>query len=605
MRSDSQNEKYDSCSTELLAQKANRSFEEGRYTDSAHLYEIILSRIQPNPDRDKREEFIRYSNMCGMALRKAGCPDRAIPHYINAIEMSNRNITYLNNMAIVYMELGLFSESTRLFHEIFESSEGNMDYPLYKVNYATLLVYRGEYNVAAHLFRKSILRYRQDPSSNAEDQANAYFRLGCLLTKLGHYEAALVFLKEALQSKASIWGNMHPRVAEITRVIAEIHLDLGNLSEARAYAQKALDLYKNKIDEGAPENGRALQIIGSVLCRSGKEGAYAYFKMAERIFKKAYLSCKNHPDIARSQFFWGEYYGRNGDYHKAISHFKNAERIYKKCYKQPRIVYQAEIYNNLGYYLLQIGENRKAWRYFRKSRHLFYQINRHHVLLNLLFANMKDALYRNGHNKLARHIPEHITTREDLPLIPKQIFTKVKTVQPEIHVVLAATSDQEKLLQKLREHFRKMRKYFEYECPRVSFSVHKNETQAFEETNEEHYYKTIFVALHGRELGAPKCNYRTITKQSWIVDYRDRSLFELITILNLHKCDLAVVYSFEKNIRSLSDLYRKEWNKLPCKPVYFKSCHEKDCFNQVVNDINRHILLYVERFNEDFSPNRS
>ena len=58
-------------------------------------------------------------------------------------------------------------------------------------------------------------------------------------------------------------------------------------------------------------------------------------------------------------------------------------------------------------------------------------------------------------------------------------------------------------------------------------------------------------------------------------------------------------------IEHINYIVRKEQEeKYPNKSVYFKQCGADDPLQQILNDINKHIMFYMESFKESLQKHR-
>lgn len=586
------NQDFGGYSTELLIQKADDNFNNGYFLDSAGLYELIINRIQLNREYYSTCKKAELCNMYGLTLKRSGYLMDALRYYQLAVGMEGSKINYRNNLAIVYMELGCYEESQALFQEILNGAKDGHDSAFYKLNYATMLVYKGHYDAAAVLFRESLSFFQKHELTWLEDLAHAYYRLGFLFSKIGCFRESLQLLMEALQSKITVWGSRHPRVAEVVRVIAETCLGDGDLEQAKHYAEQALHLYRGKIYENAPEYGRVFLLMGNILDRLDREGASDYLQNAETILHSAYKEHANNPDLARMHSFWGEFDLRKGDCLKALSRFQRAESIYQSRFALFPPAEAAEVHNNMGFCYMQQGNHVSARRHFRQSRRILKTINPYHPWLDVLVKNMRPLLEEKGHMKPAGLVSDDQVKR----IRKKKISVRKSDLERNgdlyIHVLVACTGDQQKLAADLTNNLEVMAEYYKAEQLFISFQICENGMRkSLRRIRGRRFHKVIFAALYGNDIENRQCDSRKQVDVPCIINRQNRSCFEITSVLNIQQADVSFLYTFRDPVSRLHEFYKKECILFPDKHVFIKKCTAEKALREIKKDLNRQILF--------------
>ena len=190
------------------------------------------------------------------------------------------------------------------------------------VMYGALCMLKGDGEKAVELSHNAI-KYLE------ETQFLTIMGVAWLILGYGHYllgqpEAALEYFEKGLEIQRSVGFSQSPTY--VYRSLAEVHLHLGNLGEARSFAEEALKVAL-KNNESTNEAGARVS-LGGVL---GKTDPSRSGEAEAQILRGIEMSdeLQTKPLSAQGHLILGELYADTGQGEKALDALKKAEAEFK------------------------------------------------------------------------------------------------------------------------------------------------------------------------------------------------------------------------------------------------------------------------------------
>ena len=209
----------------------------------------------------------------GMAAMSGGDRDRAVAHFVRALDRSRRanwaegEACVRGKLGVAYSRMGRLDEAAAQMTRALEISR-QVDAPMGEAvnlnNLATVHIRAGRLADAQELLQQALALHRSHRSRRGE--AAVLINLGRVNHQLGYHDAALGELTAALALQREV-GSVNGAAAALS-VLAAIHSDLGNPGEALRAARTAMALLRPIADD----NGYsiALNVLGALRHRYGR-----------------------------------------------------------------------------------------------------------------------------------------------------------------------------------------------------------------------------------------------------------------------------------------------------------------------------------------------
>ena len=471
--------------------------------------------------------------------------------YLRANELSGfQSHVYLNNLAVCLFELCQYPLAATYYRKAIqvasENGNGLTDVAFYRANYGTLLMYWGKLHEAqAHLLFSYETFCGPCPSN---DFAHTLFRLAHTVYWMGYYKDAEKIAESAFREMASCRSTDHPQTAEIRLLYAKILLALNEPLQAEAQTKTALSVLKTKLDPNAPMIGRGYLLLAECECKHPmvSKKTTQYLNQAYRCFRHTYMDSDN-ADIADYYTQKAEFLIRQARYRKALFNLNKARQIRQQFCVKTHPVF-AEYYNRLGFCYAQLKDVRSARKMYIQSLRGFKRIHRHHPKLPELLKNIVELYPARRIAELCTkystlielekpHLVLETKPQDTVPVDVQSIEPTQKEFLPTIQIVLVATSDMLAFIKKLTRKIQTMIQYYEQGLPKISCKVFVQDnpqasTKSFEEminADPIDLLSRVFVGLVGQDYGNPARIRSCILKSHpWMIDYRDRSEWELL-----------------------------------------------------------------------------
>jgi eukaryotic-like serine/threonine-protein kinase len=215
----------------------------------------------------------------------------------------------------------------------------------------TVLADRGAYDQSIAMLEETVRLYSA-PGSAPTDAADSLHQLANAHFYAGHYEVSTVLNQRVLGMYKQIYGERHPRVADIYINLGAIRYDLGHYSEAEQYDRQALDIVQSWYGKDNPETATDLTILARALVfqnryDEGSDLLRQSLAIKERAFGKM------HPSVASTLNELGNVASKTGKYDLAKQYFNRMADIYRAVYGEHHYLVATALSNLASVYLAE------------------------------------------------------------------------------------------------------------------------------------------------------------------------------------------------------------------------------------------------------------
>jgi serine/threonine protein kinase len=187
--------------------------------------------------------------------------------------------------------------------------------------------------------------------------ANAHFYAG-------HYDQSRELNERLLPMYKQIYGDRHPRVADVLVNLGAIKYDLGHYSEAEAYDRQALDIVQDWYGKDNPETAEDLTVLARALVKEQKY-AEANDLLQHSLAIKERVYGNVHPSVASSLNELGSLALQTNKYADAERDFTQMAAIYRSIYGEHHYLFATALSNLASVYTAQ-KEWARAEEIFRR-----------------------------------------------------------------------------------------------------------------------------------------------------------------------------------------------------------------------------------------------
>jgi serine/threonine protein kinase/tetratricopeptide (TPR) repeat protein len=210
---------------------------------------------------------------------------------------------------------------------------------------------RGAYDQSIAILEQTVQLYSA-PGSEPVDLADSLYELANAHFYAGHYEKSEQINERALAMYKQIYGERHPRVAEILINLGAIQLDTGHYAAAEQYDRQALDIVQAWYGKDNPETATDLTILARSLVYQ-KRYAEASDLLQQSLAIKERTFGKVHPSVASTLNELGSVALQEGKYDAAEQYFKRMADIYRTEYGEQHYLYATALSNLASVYTAQ------------------------------------------------------------------------------------------------------------------------------------------------------------------------------------------------------------------------------------------------------------
>jgi serine/threonine-protein kinase len=227
---------------------------------------------------------------------------------------------------------------------------------------------RGSYDAAIQVLNE-VVSQQSTKGAPTPELAACLYELANAHFYAGHYDVAESLNQRLLPLYRHIYGERHPRVADVLINLGAIRHDLGRYAEAEQYERQALDIVQSWYGSDNPETASDLTILARTLVFEDRyDEATGLLQQSLAIKERVYG--KVHPSVASSLNELGNTAVRHGDYRAAEPYFTRMAEIYRAIYGEHHYLLGIALSNLAGVYAGR-QEWPRAEKLFRQAVGLF------------------------------------------------------------------------------------------------------------------------------------------------------------------------------------------------------------------------------------------
>jgi CHAT domain-containing protein/tetratricopeptide (TPR) repeat protein len=329
------NQSINQADMKALAERANKLNLEGRYRESAAIWQQILTIVE-----------------------KAGGPYHpAVGNILNILgllQSDQRN----------YAEAEpLFRRSLAIREKVFGPND--LAVALTLSNIAKLLSDQGKYNSAEPLYRRSLTIRERAHGTDHPEITNSLDSLASLLSNQGRYKLAELLYVRSLAIREKSLGPAHPDVSTSLNNLAWIMSIQERYEEAEPLYRRSLAIREEFLGPNHPAVAVSLSNIGSLLSDQGKySAAESFYRRSLGIREQS--QGEDHPDTAISLNNLALLLSQQGQYGEATSLYQRSLAILEKTFGSDHLDVATGL-NNLSVLLSDQGQYSEAESLSRRS----------------------------------------------------------------------------------------------------------------------------------------------------------------------------------------------------------------------------------------------
>lgn len=198
-------------------------------------------------------------------------------------------IETLNDLGVMYHQLGQYEKSRAMFNEVVVECEENVgtDHPFYataKNNLGSLAIADGNFEEARDMFQAALKTFKTRFGETHPYYANALNNLARVERKLGNSKLAENYYLEVLKIDERIYGKYHPNYATTLVNLGILCSSTNREEDAAKYYEEAVTIRERVLGINHPAYGSALEYMGMhSLAVEDFENAEVYFKKSIKI----------------------------------------------------------------------------------------------------------------------------------------------------------------------------------------------------------------------------------------------------------------------------------------------------------------------------------
>ena len=258
---------------------------------------------------------------------------------------------------------------------------------------------RGSYDAAIQILNDAV-RLESAKGSTTPELGASLYELANSHFYAGHYDTAESLNQRLLPMYRQIYGERHPRVADVLINLGAIRHDLGRYPEAEQFERQALDIVRTWYGEDNPATASDLTILARTLVFEDRyDEATALLQQSLAIKERVYG--KVHPSVASSLNELGNTAVRQKNYGAATQYFTRMADIYRAVYGEHHYLLGIAVSNLAGAYA-----GKKEWPraepLFRRAVQLFTETqSANHINTGIARTKLGRVLLREGHYREA------------------------------------------------------------------------------------------------------------------------------------------------------------------------------------------------------------
>jgi serine/threonine protein kinase len=223
---------------------------------------------------------------------------------------------------------------------------------------------RGSYDAAIQTLDLSV-KTQSAKNSVTPELAASLYELANAHFYAGHYDQSQELNERLLPMYKQIYGDRHPRVADVLVNLGAIKYDLGHYSEAEGYDRQALDIVQDWYGKDNPETAEDLTVLARALVKEQKY-AQANDLLQHSLAIKERVYGNVHPSVASSLNELGSLALQTNKYADAERDFAQMAAIYRSIYGEHHYLFATALSNLASVYTAQ-----KQWA---RAEKIFRQV---------------------------------------------------------------------------------------------------------------------------------------------------------------------------------------------------------------------------------------
>jgi serine/threonine protein kinase/lipopolysaccharide biosynthesis regulator YciM len=223
---------------------------------------------------------------------------------------------------------------------------------------------RGSYDAAIKTLDQEV-KIQSASNVVTPESAAALYELANAHFYAGHYDRSQELNERLLPMYKQLYGERHPRVADVLVNLGAVKYDLGHYSEAEAYDRQALAIVQDWYGKENPETAEDVTILARALL---KEQRYAEANdlLQHSLAIKQRVYGDVHPSVASSLNELGSLALQQGHYADAERDFTQMAAIYRQIYGEHHYLLATALANLASVYTAQ-----KQWA---RAEKIFRQV---------------------------------------------------------------------------------------------------------------------------------------------------------------------------------------------------------------------------------------
>lgn len=284
----------------------NNASNKGRFKDALLLYETALAKARIANVQPKALAVVM--NNLALLYIKLGRYADSERLYKEAIAITSKasdsDSTFLGNLGFLYLSQGRYDEAEPLLKQVLARSRttlggDHLDTAIWCNNLGGLYRDQGRYAEAEHMFKDALLIWKTKLGPNHPDTARALNNLSGAYDGMGRYADAEPLCMAALTIRKRVLGLDHPDTARTMNNLAGIYVQQGRYADAELLYKEALAIRVRVLGPDHTDTAQTLNNLALVYFNQER------FADAEPMYKRS-LSIRmkvfgpDHPDTAQS-----------------------------------------------------------------------------------------------------------------------------------------------------------------------------------------------------------------------------------------------------------------------------------------------------------------
>jgi len=324
----------------------------GRYKNAENCFNNALQLYQKETSNESKQTALVISNL-GLLYHTTGRYALADSFTKKSMYLRAKLIddkkglgASLNNLAVLYRDMGLYNESEEYITQAAEiikkaNGENSPPYAIALNNQGILYQTMGKYKESEQLLLKAINIAAKDLGKKSPNFIRMKVNLALLYQSENRYNEAEKIYLDAIEIKKRRLGTNHPDYALLLRNLAALYELKEQFDKVESYLNQAIGIYKNKLGTEHPSYANAIYDLGRYYQYQGKtDKAYPLLNEALKVQKN--VLGEHHPSYVSTLEALAILYWQRSNYPMAAETYKKVmnEYLYQiKTYFPPMSEY--------------------------------------------------------------------------------------------------------------------------------------------------------------------------------------------------------------------------------------------------------------------------